>query len=170
MMLRIAYGMKRRPTGGGGNTYELIETITVDETVSSIVRDKEPDGTAYKLKAVGIVTQCTVGDINTGIMIQANYNKVTIQTGFVNGAINNTVARYGYARIYQQDGIWLADGSTAVNAFGWTVNQMTGYSPSRAYNMLVRDYPYINTITALVNTSNATIPSGSIIQIYGVRA
>ncbi len=38
--------------------YELIETITLEEEVASVVKTKEPDGTAYNFKKMVVYIQC----------------------------------------------------------------------------------------------------------------
>ena len=150
--------------------YELIETITLTGDTPSVVRTQEPDGTPYAFKAIGVVVQAEVGSVNCGINVLGNYNSTRLQSGFINGAINDTVKKYGYAQIYPDWGVWTAIGSTAVNGFNWTVTQMTGYSPAQAFSVKESENPYCTQVTLQVNVSGATIPAGTIIQIYGVRA
>lgn len=150
--------------------YELIETITLTEDTASIVRTQEPDGTPYAFKAIGVVVKAEVGSVNSGINVFGNYGSTRLQAGFINSAINNTIKKYGYAQIYPDWGAWTAIGSTAINGFSWTVNQMTGYSPAQAFSVKESENPYCTQVTLQPNTSGATIPAGTIIQIYGVRA
>lgn len=150
--------------------YELIETITLTEDTASVVRTQEPDGTPYAFKAIGVVVQAEVGSVNSGIIVSGEYNSTRLQSGFINGAITDTIKRYGYAQIYPDWGVWAAIGSTAVNGFNWTVTQMTGYSPGQAFSVKESENPYCTQVTLQVNISGATIPTGTIIQIYGVRA
>ena len=150
--------------------YELIETITLTEDVGVVTRTQEPDGTPYAFKAIGVVVQAEVGSVNCGISVLGNYESTRLQAGFINGAISDTIKKYGYAQIYPDWGVWTAIGSTAVNGFTWTVTQMTGYSPAQAFSVKESENPYCTQVTLGVNTSGATIPTGSIIQIYGVRA
>lgn len=150
--------------------YELIETITLTENTTSVIRTQEPDGTPYAFKAIGVVVQAEVGSVNSGITVLGNYESTRLQATFINGAISNTIKKYGYAQIYPDWGVWTAIGSTAVNGFSWTVTQMTGYSPAQAFSVKESENPYCTQVTLVVNTSGATIPTGTIIQIYGVRA
>ena len=149
--------------------YELIETITLTEGVEYIVRTQEPDGTPYAFKAIGVVVQAEVGSVNSGINVVGNYESTRLQAGFINAAINDTIKKYGYAQIYPDWGAWTAIGSTAVNGFGWTVTQMTGYSPAQAFSVKESENPYCTQVTLQVSASGATIPTGTTIQIYGAR-
>lgn len=153
-----------------GGVYELIETITLTEDMTSVVRTQEPDGTPYAFRAIGVVVQAEVGSVNSGISVLGYYNSTRLQYGFINGAINDTIKKYGYVQIYPDWGAWTAIGSTAVNGFGWIVSQMTGYSPAQAFSVKESENPYCTQVTLQVNISGATIPTGTIIQIYGVRA
>lgn len=150
--------------------YELIETITLTEDTVSIVRTQEPDGTPYAFKAIGVVVQAEVGSANSGINVFGNYESTRLQAAFINGAIDDSIKKYGYARIYPDWGVWTAIGSRAVNGFGWTVSQMAGDSPAQAFSVKESENPYCTQVTLQANVSGATIPTGTIIQIYGVRA
>lgn len=150
--------------------YELIETITLTEDVVSIVRTQEPAGTPYAFKAIGVVVQAEVGLVNSGISVFGNYESTRLQAGFINSAISDSIKKYGYVQIYPDWGVWTAIGSTAVNGFNWVVTQMTGYSPGQAFSVKESENPYCTQVTLQVNVSGATIPTGTIIQIYGVRA
>lgn len=151
-------------------TYELIETITLTEDVVSIIRTQEPDGTPYKFKAIGVVVSAEIGSVNCGINMLANYNATRLNTSFINGAISTSVKKYGYTQIYPDFGVWTAIGATSVNGFGWTVTQMTGYSPMQAFAVKESENPYCTQVVMQVNMPDATIPAGTVISIYGVRA
>lgn len=150
--------------------YELIETITLTGDTTSVVRTQEPDGTPYAFRAIGVVVQAEVGSANSGINVLGNYESTRLQSGFINGAINDSIKKYGYAQIYPDWGVWAGIGSTAVNGFAWVVTQMTGYSPAQAFSVKESENPYCTQVTLQPNVSGATIPTGTIIQIYGVRA
>ena len=113
--------------------------------------------------------QAEVGSVNVGINVYGNYESTRLQAGFINGAISNSTKKYGYAQIYPDRGAWTAIGSTAVNGFGWTVTQMTGHSPAQAFRVKESENPYCTKVVLLVSASGATIPTGTIIRIYGVR-
>lgn len=151
-------------------SYELIETITLTENVASIVRTQEPDGTPYKFKAIGVVVSAEIGSVNSGMNVLANYNATRLNAAFINGAISTSVKKYGYTQIYSEFGVWTAIGSTSVNGFGWTVTQMTGYSPMQAFAVKESENPYCTQMVMQTNTLDATIPAGTVISIYGVRA
>lgn len=150
--------------------YELIETITLTGDTPSVVRTQEPDGTPYAFKAIGVVVQAEVGSVNSGISVFADYKSTRLQSGFISGVISNSIKKYGYAQIYPDWGVWTAIGSTAVNGITWTVTQMTGYSPGHAFSVKESENPYCTQVKLEANISGATIPTGTIIQIYGVRA
>lgn len=150
--------------------YELIETITLTEDATSVVRTQEPDGTPYAFKAIGVVVQAEVGSGNCGINVLGNYGSTRLQSAFINGAISNSIKKYGYAQIYPDWGAWTAIGSTAVNGFTWTVTQMTGYSPGQAFSVKESENPYCTQMVMQVNIPGVTIPTGTVISVYGVRA
>lgn len=151
-------------------SYELIETITLTENVASIVRTQKPDGTPYKFKAIGVVVSAEIGSVNSGINVQAYYNETKLRTGFIGDAITNSIKKYGYAQIYPDWGAWTAIGSTAVNGFTWIATRMTGYSPAQAFSVKESENPYCTQMVMQVSEPTATIPAGTVISIYGVRA
>ena len=152
------------------NAYELMETITVSEAVSSIVRTQAADGTPYALRSVGIIVSAKTGAINSGITLYAKKDTVALNSGFISNVIQTAGERYGYAEVGIVNGTWSANGCVATSGYTWTANQVTGQSSGNAFKHTEKDYPYANQIEIRANTAEATIPAGTVIEIYGVKA
>lgn len=151
----------------GIGAYELIETITLDEDVSSIVRDKEPDNTPYNFDGIVIVVDknnatvtsnvsgwCRINDGQSGDVRYAG------NTNIVRTDMNNTVFcfertlfghMYSFAAFYSTAS-YTATPAPAVLPFNWSV-----------FNEKIHNFN-------LYTTSGGIIPSGVKISIYGVRA
>lgn len=145
---------------GVDGTYELIETITLEEDVTSITRNTEPNGNAYSFKDVYV-------RFNWAESIPNNkWIQLTVRAG---GVVSNAFRTYLGAGAtckswiktlchYGQRFFVLSDSSSNI-----------GYANNFAYipiSILETDAP-IDSITISHETG---MPVGTKIYIYGVRA
>lgn len=141
--------------------YELIEEITLSESVDSVLRVNEPDGTAYNLVNAFLSVYIPIQDggyIPGTIWVYfRDYKNFNAGRLFISksGAINKNV--YMRAEQRTSNGIWL----NAIGEFGQE-NMMS-------IRMNVYNVKTVNSNITGINII-ATLPAGTIIQIYGVRA
>lgn len=135
--------------------------VTTDEAVSRVLRDQEPDGTPYHLSKVRIKFHISAGEGVENLNVQLNESGLVSHT--IVGAIN-TGERYGYVWGYVENGY------VFINASNSTTGQ---------YSLLSANLPSYSRFwergneifKVLFGVSNSkTIPVGSQIDIYGVRA
>lgn len=141
--------------------YELIEEITLAESVDNILRYNEPDGTAYNLVNAFVSVFVPIQDggyVPGTIWIYfSNANNFYAGRLYVNKSDN--ISRNVYLRAEQRtsNGIWL----NPSGEFGQENMMSTRMS---VYN--------VNTVNSNIYGIHiiATLPAGTIIQIYGVKA
>lgn len=141
--------------------YELIEEITLSESVDSVLRIYEPDGTAYNLvnAFLSVYVPIQDGDYIPGTIWVYFRNYKNFNAGrlyiFKSVAINKAV--YMRAEQRTSNGIWL-------NAMGEFGAENIASTRMTAYN--------VKTVNSNITGINiiCSLPAGTIIQIYGVRA
>lgn len=141
--------------------YELIEEITLSESVDSVLRTREPDGTLYNLVNAFLSVYVPIQDSGyiPGTIWVYFRNYKNFNAGRLYISLSNTINRAVYMRAEQRtsNGIWL----NAVGEFG-------------EENMVSRRMNVYNVETENSNITCINIicslPAGTIIQIYGVRA
>lgn len=141
--------------------YELIEEITLSESVDSVMRINEPDGTAYNLVNAFLSVYVPIQDdgyIPGTIWVYFRDYK-NLNAGRLYISNSNTINRAVYMRAEQRtsNGIWL----NAVGEFG---EQNIGSRRMTVYNVKTEN----SNITGIHII--CSLPAGTVIQIYGVRA
>lgn len=146
--------------------YELIETITLEEDTSEIVRTSTPDGTAYKCKGMLVVTTCepntTLGsNLRLYVCPGINGRHVT-SCGLV---FFHTTYKYATKSIFRQvQRIWDIYGCYGSTA---STSEMVGQTSVNSL-YTVKDWPYITYLRLFV--PSGYLPKGMQIKIYEVRA
>lgn len=137
--------------------YELIETITLTEDTSEIIRTQEPDGTAYKFKAFIIsAAGKTTGD-NAFAYWKGNNGQVV--------ALGRFSSKYNYKTLlrgFMMGGFIFAIGSDEAG-----YNVRTSQCIAAATEKSVYPNGYIDYIEFL--TASPMIV-GTTINLYGIRA
>ena len=164
------------PTGGGGETWELINEVTLSEDAMAVVFDKDKSGAAFALQKFVVVgttkgsnTSNTAGGticINVANTADDNYSIVPPVPG--HGALKGDQLRY-----------WLAEAeSLAGNGWRWYLTAADNtWKTSRVTigTKLMKTSlplpPKVATYLALWSrTSGDAFAAGSKIELYGVRA
>lgn len=152
--------------------YELIETVTVEEEgITSISRNAEPDGTAYKLKKILAVLSFPVleEEYVTGIMEHTVH--VSIESGskrvYSGYSPSQTLAATYYDRLFRATLISEIDGGVINSRSNESIDislesSKRGCGPVAMY---VGD-TWIRHLYVYVANG---IPVGSTYEIYGVR-
>lgn len=147
--------------------YTLIESITLDEDVSSVVRTQEPDGRAYNLRALYIkLTSPACMETRRLYFNVGNTDATDIWTDDKLAYINsvNAINTYGHAAemfVERMNGVFRSQflypdyGSTMLSVYSNHASVRTGAVKA------VRIFAYSNTTNL--------IPAGTKIDIYGVR-
>lgn len=145
-------------------SYELIETITLTEDVTQIIRTEEPDATPYALKAalVGLSTPAGAGTGTVAFAFQAN----TTYLGFVSmGSAITSSGAISTGEMFLRHGRWNVE--AVLPGIGVGTGQLYTY---RSPPLLESNYPVINRIKFVALTANIPLPVGTVVNIYGVRA
>ena len=142
-------------------SYELIETITLTEELASIERTAEPDGTPYKLERLFIKVDngsATTNAFEMGFNIW--HGNAKVGSGYLNFGANGR--KYGAVETCKEYGYWQS------NSYGVSTNVSSYGSTTRGGKQFTLNfqYPYIDKFY----TTGGTIPSGAIIEVWGVRA
>lgn len=149
---------------GLGGQYELIEDITLTEDVTSISRSKDPNGVTYNFSAVRILAEVPACSSALG------YNQMIIILS----------SRATYAMIYHQANYAVATTAKKTFAIARNDNGMLecyiGVADgSNVTNITARPYfaaqmwENVSSLSLSMNPSNAIIPAGTRVQIYGIR-
>ena len=137
--------------------YELIETITLTEDTSEIIRTQEPDGTAYKFKAFIIMATGKTTKDNTFAYWMGN-NGLTIALG----RFSNTYNYKTLLRGFMMGGFIFAIGSDQA---GYNVRT------SQCIPAAIDKSAYPNGYIDYVNFStDSPMTVGTTIDLYGIRA
>lgn len=135
--------------------YELIEEITLTETVDSITRTTDTQGNSYNFKSVLIYAQLAANTENSSLRVYVNGladTSITAQNAISTGA------RYDKMVIDCNGGVI---SGTNINA-----SNISGSSNIASTALLA----FGRTITSINIDSTKGIPSGTNIKIYAVRA
>ena len=147
--------------------FELIESITLTEDTTSILRTAGPDGTPYKFTDVYVVlvtepTDTSVDSIqrvgffsSDNVQLGAMYN-----SGFKSNKYCNLFLVSNYGRSYTMALKRSSEG--AFNAF-WSL------SSPRTFGMDTFSKPVVK-INIYVSTANISMKAGGTIAIYAIRA
>lgn len=150
---------------GIDKSYVLIERIVMSEQ-AAFSRSVEPDGTPYNLLSVLCVATIPIGEHNIGSSFFKVYSGNTyIGRGYITGLNRNTSSMVGSQFCTQEEGYWKTywysynTNVSVVNYKGNTNDYQYGFKYQ------IKDYPTITQIDYL-----QSLPVGSAIEIYGVRA
>ena len=140
--------------------YELIETITLDEDVSSIARTTTPQGEAYNFRKLLIIAGITSSASSSYITFSATMDNSSdvLQT---NPGNVSTTKKYNWCEFEGGDGTVKVTCSSFGNSPGSTV----------AMNSICQHYigNMIKGLTISAYRSSELIKAGSNIRIYGMR-
>lgn len=148
-------------------TWELIDTVTIEEAVSEIYKNVDSDGNALKLKAIKILASLDSSSTSTAeLSINAySYNDYTSTVGVCTERLALPDARINYVA-EQQNGYWNAEWSGRRAA----TNYKGGYFLEPAFSTLsVTSKPYIRSWKIKTPTSNVTFSTSTTIEIWGIR-
>ena len=153
--------------------FELIEEITLTENVASIVREAEPDGTAYNFQDIFVQVDIPMGDYGyTSVyhnisFITANNNTMTVYSTFKpTASYNSRYNAFGYIR----NGNLFAECSDSTLTYGSFPNGSSDPATVKRKGYLLLDESHIANIRIWTRDEQKLIPSGTKITIYGVRA
>lgn len=148
-------------------TWELIDTVTIEEAVSEIKKNVDSDGNALKLKAIKILASLGSSSTSTAeLLINAysdnNYNS-TVGSCVERLALPDAKINYVAE---QQNGYWNAEWSGRRA----TTNYKGGYFLAPAFSTLsVTSKPYIRSWKVKTPTSGVTFSTSTTIEIWGIR-
>lgn len=153
-----------------GNTdnqkYELIETIEVTED-TTILRTKEPDGTPYNFSSMFVQLETTAASFPSTRLYFQYTSKANPTQAIVGHDIatisNNTGTRRAFIEVFQHNGWWdssFIDWHPYIGATNLKV-----YAASNKFVLTTENAPIINRFA-----STSTIPAGTTVKIWGVRA
>ena len=163
------------PSGGGGETWELINEVTLSEDAMAVVFDKDKNGAAFALRKFVIVgktkgsnasnTSGGVICINVANTADDNYSIVPPVSG--HGALKGDQLRYWHAvaeSIAEKGWRWYLTGADNT----WKTNQVTIGTMLKGVSQTI---PKVATYLAVWSrTSGDAFAAGSKIELYGVRA
>ena len=145
---------------GLGGQYELIEDITLEETVASFQRNTAPDGSEYNFTAVRIIVDALANTTTSvlGIIMykDSTYGRTILHTNVPNGMY--TADRCTYFKFYNDCGLIESCYATTTS----------GSHTQLGRRLSALDTPWEN-VKAIGIRSSANIPAGSRIRIYAVR-
>ena len=150
-------------------TWELIDTVTLEEAVSEIKKNVDSDGNALKLKAIKILASLESSSTSTAeLLIYACYDNdysFSSTVGFCTERLALPGARINYVA-EQQNGYWNAEWSGRRA----TTNYKGGYFLEPAFSTLsVTSKPYIRSWKVRTYTSGVTFSTSTTIEIWGIR-
>lgn len=145
---------------GVDKTYELIEEITLTEEVTQLIRNAEPNGTAYHFRNmyVNIITPQAKEE---GV-IYSKFNNILI--GLAMNSITSKVPEGGIAQIYAHVDDGFLDG------YGVGTPNLTTSSSLVRYLTPLNVPSGISAINSIKILATVNIPINTNIKIYGVRA
>nr|DAM94759.1 MAG TPA: nucleoid-associated protein [Caudoviricetes sp.] len=161
--------------GGGGETWELINEVTLSEDVMAVVFDKDKSGAAFALRKFAVfgwtkgsnASNTNGGTICINVANTADDIYSIVPPVYAHGALKGDQLRYWHA----------AAENFAEKGWRWYI---TGADNTRATNkanigtsltLLSQTIPKVATYLALWSrTSGSAFVAGSKIELYGVRA
>lgn len=145
---------------GLDKSYELIEEITLTEKVTRLIRNAEPNGTAYHFKKMYVDIITPQAEENGSIY--SLFNNILI--GLALGCIKSQLSEGGIAQIYANVADGFLDGYGVGGGNQSTSSNLIRYiTPSNAPSEITA----INSMDIL---GTVDIPINTNIKIYGVRA
>lgn len=163
------------PSGGGGETWELINEVTLSEDAMSVVFDKDKSGAAFALRKFAVFGKTKGSNAsNTGggdicINVANNYDdKYSIVPPIQgHGALKGDQLRYWHA----------AAESFAEKGWRWYITGADNTWQTSHINIctsLIKQSPTIQKVATYLalwsRTSGSAFAAGSKIELYGVRA
>lgn len=148
-------------------TWELIDTVTIEEEVSAINKNVDSDGNALKLKAIKILALLGSSSTSTAELIinACSDNNYSSTVGLCTERLALSGARFNYVA-KQQNGYWNAEWSGRKA----TTNYKGGYFLEPAFSTLsVTSKPYIRSWKIRTPTSGVTFSTSTTIEIWGIR-
>ncbi len=139
--------------------YELIDTITVEEDVSLLQR------TGLHLKVLSIRARIAPCKGTGNMYISYIFKNSTITSYFLN-AYSETNTRLGYSKVYTTNGRWRSGWWTCVNGHGEYANYYE--NPEGQEKIALAESPLTGVSIGAQNGN--VIPTGSIFELWGVRA
>lgn len=145
---------------GVDKAYELIEEITLTEKVTQIIRNAEPDGTAYHFKKmyVNIITP----QAEKSGFFYSHFNDILV--GVMVGAITSEAHAGGIGQVYAHVAGGFLDG------YGVGAQKVNTTSYLRRYVTPYNVPSGISAISSMQILGTVDIPINTNIKIYGVRA
>lgn len=169
------YANPETPEIEGGNKWELIETITLEEEVSAIEKSTEPNGDAYAFRDIAvIISNVEQSTWKSAIVFKVDFNKNMISG---NGAyILNTMRVFRDNCTFDSKGVAMMARLVNINnVLQIGINQPTvnpGYI--NGYPDGLSSYIFINNTGALISSfqiNSATLPflPNTKFKIYAIR-
>lgn len=144
--------------------YELIETITTEEEVSLVARNKEPNGNEYNFKKIYIDIKTPTGsEKKVGVV---SVTKQAVPIAYLNNMID-TSAFGSWAKVFSHIDGNVLRGSAVCGSNG--ASQL-GWSNANPYIRGFGEVGVINIDYAQASIISGKFPAGTIIEIWGVRA
>ena len=151
--------------------FELIESITLTEDTTSILRTAEPDGTPYKFTDVWV--DMVLEPTDTSVTTIVRLNAYTATGGIVGGLYNWTLSKYKYSKTRISSDCGFA---YIMSSLTEGLNNYNGLYYAAAPKYMGLDLfsdpigkLYIFATTG-GTTANTSMKAGGTIQIYAIRA
>lgn len=162
-------------TGGGGETWELINEVTLSEDAMAVVFDKDKSGAAFGLRKFAVVgwtkgsnaSNTGGGTICINVANTADDRYSIVPPVANHGALKGDQLRYWHAAaeiLAEKGWRWYLTGADNT----WKTNQVIVGTSLRGVSQTI---PKVATYLALWSrTSGSAFAAGSEIKLYGVRA
>ena len=153
--------------------WELIEEITLTEDTAAIERTAEPDGTAYNFQRMAVTFRTpfkSSGYVNVrfsdddllGVYLRVNTSSASDRCAYSKAEAKQDA---GYWHVYSWEYL---NGYSSTNA-SYITYVLENAESYYAYSWPLSQYPQISYLHIWGNAS-WTMPAGTIIKIYGIRA
>lgn len=163
------------PTGGGGETWELINEVTLGEDAMAVVFDKDKSGAAFALRKFAVfgwtkgsnASNTGGGTICINVANIADDKSSIVPPAPNHGALKGDQPRYWNAaaeNVAEKGWRWYLTGADNT----WKTNQVIIGTKLMETSQII---PKVATYLALWSrTSGSAFAAGSKIKLYGVRA
>lgn len=162
------------PSGGGGETWELINEVTLSEDAVSVAFDKDKNGAPFALRKFAVVgttkgsnaSNTGGGTICINVANTADDNYSIVPPVAQHGALKGDQLRHWHAAAESFETGWRWYLTAADNT--WKTNQV---NISTDLKRVAQTIPKVAAYLALWSrTSGSAFAAGSKIELYGVRA
>lgn len=142
----------------GSSDFELIEEITLNESVSVILRDSEPNGNPYKFIMLAVNMICPIAEktSNAAMVINGKHAAYAINISSTTKAISSKYYSMIIGKMQLSFGFGpRTDGSSVFQLLSYGMSQIVFTKEIKSFRL---------------ECVGNTFPAGTKVQVYGVRA